>query len=662
MYSSLRPYQLDICRRVREAWRVHGSVLVQMPTGTGKTRVLASLVDEGTSVEDENQCVWIVAHRRELVEQIEETVARCGMAKYDGRVRVMSIQWLSRHWGDVEGEPGLIVIDEAHHALAETYRELWARYPDAKKLGMTATPCRMDRRGFTALFDVLIASDGIADFILQGWLSAFDYVSIRADGDDQRLIDSLRKRGADGDYQVKEMDAVLNRRPGIGRLYESVRQYAAGKKGIVYAVSIGHARNIAAYYNDRGVNSVAIDSRTPSKVRKRLVDGFRQGKIRVLVNVDVFSEGFDCPDVEFVQLARPTLSLSKYLQQVGRGLRKTAGKESCVLIDNVGLYRLFGLPTAERDWQAMFEGRLAGKGCSCFCRSALGFTVVNSEPTERFAYDSGFEVVVDHRHLLDSLVSGRRPFAHGGANGLLPFKDRISGLYGLRRGERIVAMPQFVEVFGTKLGRAAVRIAGGGVGIVNESGSLEFSFDCYERIRLLDNDIAMAVNGNARSVYIDLKNGCRYVERPVVADFGGIGLLRVGRSYFSRTRKPYRSNGHVSDCDIIRCGYYLKIYDRSLPAYWHIDADEAFAGLGSVCILRDDDGEAYRFCGSLADGSIVVLDSDGKCYHADALQTAGAACRSQSRSPVLFGNKVGVEAWRPCHSATDIPLCQDACR
>ena len=205
------------------------------------------------------------------------------------------------------------VIDEAHHALADTYRELWRRYPEAKKFGMTATPCRMNRRGFTDLFDTLITSDSIADFIRKGWLSAFDYVSIRTDSEDQRLIDGLEKCGTDGDYQIKEMNAVLNRRPTIERLYESVRQYADGKKGIVYAISISHARNIAAYYNNKGVNAVAIDSRTPAKERKRLVEDFRQGRIQVLVNVDVFSEGFDCPDVEFIQLARPTLSLAKYL-------------------------------------------------------------------------------------------------------------------------------------------------------------------------------------------------------------------------------------------------------------------------------------------------------------------------------------------------------------
>ena len=360
MNDTLRDYQQEMKLRLFKEWELHRSVMVQMPTGTGKTHLLAAIVRE--FLRGSGSRVWIVAHRRELVEQIEETVSRHGMSKEDGRVRVMSIQWLSRNRKSMDEEPDLIVIDEAHHALAETYRELWKRYPEARKLGMTATPCRLNRKGFTDLFDTLITSWSIAEFIGKGWLSSFDYVSIRANSSEQRLIDSLKKRGADGDYQVKEMNAVLNRETGIRQLYESVRRYAAGKKGIVYAVSIAHARQIAAYYSLHGVESVAIDSRTPALERKELVEDFRRGKISVLVNVDIFSEGFDCPDVEFIQLARPTLSLAKYLQQVGRGMRVFEGKKYCLILDNVGLYRLFGLPSDDRDWQAMFEGCVAGKG------------------------------------------------------------------------------------------------------------------------------------------------------------------------------------------------------------------------------------------------------------------------------------------------------------
>ena len=265
---------------------------------------------------------------------------------------------------------------------------------------MTATPCRLNGKGFTDLFDSLITSWTVAEFIGKGWLSSFDHVSIRANSREQRLIDSLKKRGADGDYQVKEMNEVLNRETSIGRLYESVERYARGKKGIVYAVSIAHARRIAACYSAHGLEAVAIDSRTPASERKELVDDFRRGKVKVLVNVDIFSEGFDCPDVEFVQLARPTLSLAKYLQQVGRGLRRSANKESCMLIDNVGLYRIFGLPTQRWNWDAMFRGRMAGKG-SLPGRMNCDASVTAFPVVERPAEAGGdLVVVMEHGRLL----------------------------------------------------------------------------------------------------------------------------------------------------------------------------------------------------------------------------------------------------------------------
>ena len=172
--DGLRDYQQEMKLRLFEEWELHRSVMVQMPTGTGKTHLLAAVVKEFLCGGGVGMRVWIVAHRRELVEQIEETVARYGMGKEpdksakngrtgkdsmpeeSGRVRVFSIQWLSRNRKIMDGQPDLIVIDEAHHALAETYRELWKRYPEARKLGMTATPCRLNRKGFTDLFDTLI--------------------------------------------------------------------------------------------------------------------------------------------------------------------------------------------------------------------------------------------------------------------------------------------------------------------------------------------------------------------------------------------------------------------------------------------------------------------------------------------------------------------------
>ena len=627
----LRNYQYNIKHSIFTEWKQHHSVMVQMPTGTGKTHLLASVIYDHLKSK-QVQYVWIVAHRRELVEQIEETVARYGISKEDGRGKVMSIQWLSRHWEDVNGErPSLIVIDEAHHALAETYQELWLRYPEAKKLGMTATPCRLNRKGFTDLFEVLITSDSIADFIRQGWLSPFDYVSIRPDSEDQKLIDGLEKRGADGDFQVKEMDKVLNCRPTIERLYESVRQYALGKKGIVYAVSISHARNIAEYYNKKGVNAVAIDSKTPAKLRKQMVEDFKGGKIQVLVNVDVFSEGFDCPDVEFVQMARPTLSLAKYLQQVGRGLRKTEGKETCMLIDNVGLYRLFGLPTAYRDWQAMFEGRLTGKGYPTANEKNVSCMAAGQMKDETLNADGLLETIVSHGQLMDYLQSGSSLFDNNAsqAEALKPYKDRQSGLWGLKMGQTLTTKAQYRTVFDVKDNCAAVRFDDNRVGIVDGNGNIRMKLNRYRYMKFLPDDIVAVTDNTGHTFYIDLKTAKLYNGKPEVLKYGRIEMLRVGMVYYSRTKHVYKSPLGINSFDLVARGFYLRIYTGLTDnrKFRHIDCEDAFLHQDCVCILADDEDEYYGFCGELADGSIVITDGKGIYYHAmDGKEKQYIAC------------------------------------
>ncbi|EOS10337.1 DEAD/DEAH box helicase [Phocaeicola sartorii] len=640
--DGLRDYQQEMKLRLFEEWELHRSVMVQMPTGTGKTHLLAAVVKEFLCGGGVGMRVWIVAHRRELVEQIEETVARYGMGKEpdksakngrtgkdsmpeeSGRVRVFSIQWLSRNWKNREESPGLIVIDEAHHALAETYRELWKRYPEARKLGMTATPCRLNRKGFTDLFDTLITSWSIAEFIGRGWLSSFDYVSIRANSREQRLVDSLKKRGADGDYQVKEMNAVLNRETGIRQLYESVRRYAAGKKGIVYAVSIAHARQIAAYYSLHGVESVAIDSRTPALERKELVEDFRRGRISVLVNVDIFSEGFDCPDVEFVQLARPTLSLAKYLQQVGRGLRKSDDKDSCVLIDNVGLHRIFGLPVRDRDWEAMFEGRMAGNAQPRIRTENSGLSVSVPLP-EDGRRNEELEVVMTHARLLDAVRNGDLvclgedgPAGGEQRTALKACRDRQSGLWGLRCGNKITVLPQYREVFDLCADRAAVRFEDGRAGVVDDSGTPLMVTDRCRRLRFLKGELLAVTREDGSDCYTDLRTNRTYRERPVVFSYGGIELLRVGESFHSRTRKAYVSMYGLHKDSLCFHGFYLKIPDYRVPKSCRL-VDPVWTTLFDVfaCVLAGDDEEVYWCCGRLADRSIVVMDGDGNYYHVE---------------------------------------------
>lgn len=409
-------------KRVQEAFRHHDSVMVQMPTGTGKTYLLAALV--GLFLKEE---VWVVAHRRELVSQIKDTLEKFFSSLKSTSIKVISIQWLSRHYGEMEEKPGLIVIDEAHHALAETYAEVMNAYPKAKKLGLTATPYRLNGKGFTDLFDTLLCSWSMERFIAEGRLSLYDYYSIKPDSAAQLQIDSLQKRGADGDYQQKELNEVMDVKPSLKRLCLTIKEYVPGKKGIVYAISIQHAEHIAEFYRENGIKAVAISSKTPLAERQELIERFKASsllsslnstsdEIEVLVSVDLFSEGFDCPDVEFIQLARPTLSLAKYMQMVGRGLRVAEEKDYCVILDNVGLYKRFGLPSVDRDWQSMFEGRTSLEDIlqeACMqvnghnCRMDLMMDgdeemmkIISHEHQQRMIIDSyGYQIVEDEKGL-----------------------------------------------------------------------------------------------------------------------------------------------------------------------------------------------------------------------------------------------------------------------
>ena len=607
----LHDYQEDIVQRLSEEWRTHRSVMVQMPTGTGKTHVLAAVVS--SFLTDGKRTVWIVAHRRELVEQIEKTVAKYGTSLTDGCVRVMSIQWLTRHYDDVVEKPELVIIDEAHHAQARTYRMLWNWCPEAKFLGLTATPCRMGRTGFTDLFDSLVCSWSVAEFIREGWLSSFDYVSIRANSREQRLIDSLEKRGADGDYQVREMNDVLNRHTSIDQLYRSVLEYADGKKGIVYAVSIDHARNIAAYYSGKGLDAAAIDSHTPAAERGRMVEDFKTGRIKVLVNVDVFSEGFDCPDVEFVQMARPTLSLAKYLQQAGRGLRKSTGKETCVLIDNVGLYRVFGLPTIAWDWEAMFRGDMAGRGIRTI-RHGNG-TSPETVTAEDLCQDFGMEVIVSHDRLLSAIALQKTPNPCKRPE-LRAWQDRNSGLWGLCRGRNKITAPVFVTVFDIRHDMAAVRLSDKNCGLVNACGEIIKKEGYCQSMKFMRNNFLTVQKPNGRSDYIDLYNLRSYREKPEVKRFGDVEMLKVGRMYYSRTKNLYASKLNLSGGYIYDHKFYVAIFDYNASVQCYID-DPHMAGFpwGYACLLGGDHDSYYWIRRWLADGSIIVTDIGGKYYH-----------------------------------------------
>ena len=370
--NSLRPYQQQAKEEIFSAWDECDAVMFQMPTGTGKTRLFSSIISDiktwgvlnGVDVK-----ILIIAHRIELIDQISENLERykvshgiiAGGKPRDLRypVQVASVQTIThRNNLDVAGDLNVnfIIVDEAHHCVANSYKKLWEMYPNAKKLGVTATPWRMNNGGFESVFDRIIISQSIQSFIDAGWLAPYDYYSISINSEIQKEIDSITEFDVEGDYKISALEKKIDTTRIRAQLLDSYLKYAKGKKGIIYSISRKHSDHICQEYREAGINIVRIDSKTPKDERKLYVERFKKGLIDIIVNVDIFSEGFDCPDIEFIQLARPTKSLVKYLQQVGRGLRPTAGKSICLILDNVGLHFQFGLPNSERNWEECFIG------------------------------------------------------------------------------------------------------------------------------------------------------------------------------------------------------------------------------------------------------------------------------------------------------------------
>lgn len=594
-------YQEDMKERIGKALRLHRSVMAQMPTGTGKTYLLTAVIDSFVSNHPMEK-VWIVAHRRELVSQIDETVRKFHSYSSSknssllSSVKAMSIQWLMRHYDEIEEEPGMVVIDEAHHALAKTYKEMWEKFPKAKFLGLTATPCRLNGKGFMDLFDVLVQSWNIPEFISKGRLATYDFVSIKSDGVTQRLIDSLQKRGADGDYQNKEMDMLLNKRPSIERLYQSFEEYGKDRKGIVYAINISHSKKIMELYQEHSIKAVAIDSKTPAAERQADIEAFKKGDIQVLVNVDIFSEGFDCPDVEFVQLARPTLSLAKYLQMVGRGLRVAKGKKNCVIIDNVGLYRVFGLPSQVWNWKATFEGRLKYSRKKETPKERDFFLMYGKQETMPVGQDSEMMMVMSHKELMQSL--------------------------------------QYREFVDCNDDFAIVKLPDGKMTVVNRQGERVIEPGNYYDMKFLRGNILSYRPRRKTVCYYDLlarvliDEDIHAKDAPEVITINEWEFVVYNGLFRSRTYEDFALPYRPLQNDLLNRGYYL-IYHNDFSVgsgcqvwYYYEGGDglmrKDYTESKDVCFLRNDYEHVYWLCANLYGRNIVVMNSKQDYYLVDS--------------------------------------------
>lgn len=370
--NSLRPYQQEAKEKIFLAWDECDNIMFQMPTGTGKTRLFTSIISDVKSwsiLNANNSKILIIAHRIELIDQISANLQKYKIShgiiaggkerNLRPQVQIASIQTITHRTNfDVVRDLNVrfIIIDEAHHSLANSYKKLWTLYPNAKKLGVTATPWRMSNIGFTSIYENLIISKPIKSFIEEGWLAPYSYYSINSSSLIKEEIRNIDEFDIEGDYKISALEKVMDKGCIRAHLLDSYLNLAKGKKGIIYSISRKHSDHICEEYKAAGVNIVRIDSKTSKNERTLYVQRFKEGLIDVIVNVDIFSEGFDCPDIEFIQLARPTRSLAKYLQQVGRGLRPIKGKGKCIILDNVGAHLEFGLPDSNRDWYESFIG------------------------------------------------------------------------------------------------------------------------------------------------------------------------------------------------------------------------------------------------------------------------------------------------------------------
>ncbi|WP_051611976.1 DEAD/DEAH box helicase family protein [Xylanibacter ruminicola] len=454
--DGLRPYQSEMKHQVYSLWDRINNVMLQMPTGTGKTVVFTSIVRDirkWCQCNSKESKILIIAHRKELIEQASNKLRNLphGIIQ-SGKpqqlllpVQVASIQTFMsrRNYETMRLQRfDFIIIDEAHHSMAPGYQKLWDMFPNSKKLGVTATPWRMSHSGFTSLFGDIVLSRSIEWFVNNGYLSNYDYISIARNSEIQHKINSIDRYGADGDYLEAELSNLFDKDKIRAELYKSYKQYAKGKKGIIYAIDRKHAANIAELYSVNGVKACMIDGTTPANERQELIESFKAGVIEVIVNVNIFSEGFDCPDIEFIQLARPTKSLALYLQQVGRALRISPNKTSSIILDNVGLYNRFGTPMANRRWHYHFVGHDEGEGFN----DGSGITRdIVFDPQERIPdYSEGNEAMVLVEH-----TNGGKQIRTEEANNAVALGEynifRKNGLYGICDHKNRTLVPPVYE-------------------------------------------------------------------------------------------------------------------------------------------------------------------------------------------------------------------------
>lgn len=345
----LRDYQQEMIDKVYQSIKSgHRSIMIQSPPRTGKTVLMADIARRATA---KGNRVLFMVHRQEIVQQVVETFRTDGVDM--NLATIGMVQTITRHVDDLD-PPQIIFVDEAHHALAITYQRVLKAFPKAYKLLFTATPYRLNGAGFTDIADDLITGKPVSWLIDHHFLAPADYYA-------PSQIDASKLRAKrTGDYSEDSIREAM--KPKIyGNAVKHYLKLAAGKQAIAYTYNVDSAIRLAQAFNSQGITARAVAGSTPKEERRKIIEDYRAGKIKIVTNAELFTEGLDLPNVDCVIMLRPTQSLSLYLQFAMRSMNPREGK-TATIIDHVGNVERFGLPTDDREWT--LEGREKGKTSS----------------------------------------------------------------------------------------------------------------------------------------------------------------------------------------------------------------------------------------------------------------------------------------------------------
>lgn len=356
MTPILRDYQARDIERISVAFRTHRTILYQLMVGGGKTVLFSEI---SRRAEAKGSRVLILVHRKELITQAYSSLVKFGVmpgvikagfkSNPDRLTQLASIQTLVRRNGPEHVD--LIIVDEAHRGVADSYAKIYAMYPNARVLGVTATPWRFGKTGFNKDFEHLICGPTAKELISRGYLVRPRVLAKPLD------LNLSKVKIVNGDYDEKEIAKVMDDARIHGDLIRSYERYGGGRQMLVFAVNVAHSKHIRDQYVAAGYDAEHLDGGSPEEERDRIISSFRSGKTRILCNCNLFTEGFDVPGCGVVQLVRPTKSLVQYIQAIGRGMRVESGKDDCIILDHANNVIEHGLPHEDREWNLSGKSR-----------------------------------------------------------------------------------------------------------------------------------------------------------------------------------------------------------------------------------------------------------------------------------------------------------------